>query len=107
MNPGEVFEVELQGRGHEQRDRRPVIVVQAVGVGFPSTRLCVPTSTSAHPFDWRVQIEVAGELTVALVEQTRVVDVTTMGPLVARFSRDDLRDVLARLRDLLPWVSPP
>ena len=104
MNPGDVFEVELRGRGREQRYRRPVIIVQAVGTGFPSTRLCVPTSTSAQPFDWRVQVEVAGELTVALVEQTRAVDVTTLGPSQGRISSDDLRDVLARLRDLLPLL---
>lgn len=103
MNPGDVFWVELRGRGHEHQGRHPVIVVQATGTGFASTRLCVPTSTSAALLSWRVEVEVAGEATVALVEQARVVDVGSVRGPAGRISSDDLRDVLARLRDLLPW----
>lgn len=104
MNPGDVFWVELRGRGHEHRGRHPVIVVQAAGTGFESTRLCVPVSTSAAPLSWRVEVEVAGERTVALIEQTRVVDVASMRESAGKISNDDLRDILARLRDLLPRV---
>lgn len=104
MNPGDAFWVELRGRGSEHRGRHPAIIVQAAGTGFASTRLCVPTSTSAAPLSWRVEIEVAGERTVALTEQLRVVDVDSLRESLGRVSSDDLRDVLARVRDLLPLV---
>ncbi len=56
-----------------------MIIVQAADTGFASTRLCVPTSTSAAPLSWRVEVEVAGKGTVALTEQLRVVDVDVFG----------------------------
>ncbi|MGI8538025.1 MAG: type II toxin-antitoxin system PemK/MazF family toxin [Mycobacteriales bacterium] len=78
MSPGDAFWVELRGRGSEHRGRHPVIVVQAADMGFASTRLCVPTSTSAVPLSWPVEVELAGEQTVALTEQLRVVDIGSL-----------------------------
>lgn len=104
MSPGEVFWVELaRGRGHEQHGRRPVIVVQSVEAGL-STVLCVPTSTSAVLSSWRVEVEIEGTSTTALPEQVRALDAGRLTQRAGRISSDELRDVLAQIRSLLPLV---
>lgn len=105
MSPGDLYRVHLErGKGSEQHGSRPVIVVQAAGAGGASTRLCVPTSSSATATSWRVQVEVAGQSTVALTEQVRALSVDRLTSPLGRLSSDDLRDVLARVHDLLPPV---
>lgn len=84
---GEVYRVTLAGEGHEQRGHRPVVVVQDDDALPLSTRLCVPTSTSAESSAWRIPVQVEGEETMALVEQLRAISnhrlerfVGTIGP---------------------------
>lgn len=105
MMPGDVYTVQLErGRGSEQHGRRPVVVVQAAGFTTGSTLLCVPTSTSARLLSWRVEVEVEGAVTVALTEQVRALSVERLKHPSGRLSSDELRDVVARLRQLLPLV---
>lgn len=95
--PGDVFEIMLEGKGHEQQGRRPVIVVQDLAYARFSTRLCVPTSTSAQPTRDRVELQLGGETTVAMVEQLLAVsnDRLLAAPHVGRVALGDLLDIRA------------
>lgn len=103
--PGEAFWVDLPvGRGSEQHGRRPVIVVQALTAGPRSTVLCVPTSTSAPALSWRVEVEIAGASTVALPDQLRALDAGRLHDRAGSISADELRDVVAQIKNPLPLV---
>lgn len=58
-----------------------------------STTLVSPTSTSAHPATFRPAIEIDGEETLVLVEQTTVVDSQRLGRSAGRLGTDELRAV--------------
>jgi mRNA interferase MazF len=58
-----------------------------------STTLVSPTSTSARPATFRPSIELAGEETRVLVEQTTVVDPQRLGRSAGRLDADELRAV--------------
>jgi mRNA interferase MazF len=66
-----------------------------------STLLVAPTSTSARAASFRPEIDVAGQLTRVLVEQSAAVDPTRLGARVGRLSFDELRQVDAALRLVL------
>lgn len=103
MNSGDVYwVVAARGRGSEQHGDRPFVVVQREDLAVLSTRLCVPTSRSAQLTSWRVEVEVAQERTIALTEQLRSLSVERLTRPAGRLSSDDLRDVVMRIRDLLP-----
>jgi mRNA interferase MazF len=58
-----------------------------------STTLVSPTSTSARPATFRPAIELDGEETLVLVEQTTVVDPERLGRSAGRLGADELRAV--------------
>lgn len=58
-----------------------------------STTLVAPTSTGAVPASFRPTIEIKGEGTRVLVEQTTVVDPERLGASVGRLSTRELRAV--------------
>lgn len=70
-----------QGRGHEQQGRRFGVVVQADELLPRSVVLVAPTSVSARPASFRPEIEVEGQLTKVLVEQSGAVDTSRLGDL--------------------------
>ena len=90
MVRGEVFHLPPPrgARGHEQRDARYAVVVQADEFIELSTTLVAPTSASARAASFRPTIELDGNETRVLVEQTTVVDpqrlVRSAGCLQAR-----------------------
>lgn len=92
---GDVVMLDLEGEGTEQRGRRPVIVVQDPDFGFLSVRYCVPTSSRAEPADFRVDVEVAGRPTRALVEQLRALAVGRLldGRYLGRLPLSDVFDI--------------
>lgn len=100
MSPtaGDVYRVDLgRGRkGREQRGPRFAIVVQHDDFQWPSTRLCVLTSTSAQPSRFNVLVTVADEPTYALATQAQSLDVETRlsgDRLVGRLRADELDDI--------------
>lgn len=95
MEPGDVFKINLKGEGHEQKGLRPIIVVQDAEAGLLSTRLCVPTSTSAPPSGWRVPVTVEGEETLALVEQLRVISTERLKQAAGTISLSELAEIRA------------
>jgi len=99
---GEVYELRAPRdvRGHEQSGSRYAVVVQSDLLPL-STWLVAPTSTSARAASFRPEIEVHGDLTRVLVEQTAAVDPVRLGASVGHLSFDELRQVDAALRLLL------
>jgi len=85
------------GRGAEQHGGRFAVVVQADELLALSTVLVAPTSRSAPPRSFRPAIELEGESTRVLVEQTTAVAPDRLGDSVGRLSATELRDVDAAL----------
>jgi mRNA interferase MazF len=84
-------------RAAEQRGPRYGVVVQADELLALSTVLVSPTSRSAPPRTFRPTIEVGGERTRVLVEQTTAVAVDRLGDSAGRLTAPELRDVDAAL----------
>lgn len=95
MVRGEVFRLPSPrgARGREQRGARYAVVVQADEFMALSTTLVSPTSTSASPATFRPSIELDGEETRVLVEQTTVVDPQRLGRSAGCLDADELRAV--------------
>ncbi|MDP8908642.1 MAG: type II toxin-antitoxin system PemK/MazF family toxin [Chloroflexota bacterium] len=93
MVRGEVFRLPPSGRarGHEQQGARYAVVVQADELLGLSTVLVAPTSRSARPATFRPVIELLGEETRVLVEQTTVVDPQRLGASAGRLGGAELR----------------
>ena len=99
MVRGEVFRLRVPrgARGREQRGQRFAVVVQADELLALSTVLVSPTSRSAPPRTFRPIIELDGQQTRVLVEQTTVITPDRLGDSVGRLSGEELRDLDAAL----------
>lgn len=99
---GDVFRLRAprHPRGHEQTGERYAVVVQSDDLPL-STLIVAPTSTSARPASFRPEIDLAGQLTRVLVEQSAAVDPSRLGEQIGRLSFDELRHVDAALRLVL------
>ena len=95
MVRGEVFRLRAPRgrRGHEQRGARFAVVVQADDFLDLSTTLVAPTSTSARPASFRPRVEIDGQMTHVLVEQTTVVDPERLGRSAGRLSAPQMRAI--------------
>lgn len=89
---GEVFRLPAPraARGREQRGARYAVVVQADEFLHLSTTIVAPTSRSALPATFRPVINVDGEDTRVLVEQTTVVDPQRLGQSAGRLEASEL-----------------
>jgi mRNA interferase MazF len=96
---GEVFRLRSPrgGRGSEQAGRRFAVVVQADELLALSTVLVAPTSRSAPARTFRPAIEIAGESTRVLVEQTTAVTPGRLGDSAGRLTAHELSEVDAAL----------
>jgi mRNA interferase MazF len=96
---GEIFRLRVPrgGRAHEQRGTRFAVVVQADELLVLSTVLVAPTSSSASPRSFRPAIEVRGQETRVLVEQTTAVSAERLGRSVGRLGAQELGAVDAAL----------
>lgn len=99
---GEIYELRAPRavRGHEQSGSRYAVVVQSDLLPL-STWLVAPTSTSARQASFRPEIEVQGDVTRVLAEQTAAVDPARLGASVGHLTFDELRQVDAALRLVL------
>lgn len=95
MVRGEVFHLPApkSARGREQRRARFAVVVQSEELLDLSTVLVAPTSTSARPASFRPVIELQGEETRVLTEQTTVVDPQRLRRSAGRLEAGELRAV--------------
>ena len=87
-------------RGHEQQGRRFAVVLQSDDLML-SMLLVAPTSRSATPSSFRPTIDVEGERTQLLVEQTAAVDPSRLGPFAGRLAHDEMVAVDEALRLVL------
>lgn len=87
-------------RGHEQQGTRYAVIVQSDDL-LLSTMLVAPTSRSAAPSTFRPSIDIDGEDTCVLVEQTAAIDPQRLGPFVGRLGHDELSAVDDALRLVL------
>jgi mRNA interferase MazF len=92
MVRGEIFRLPAPraARGREQRGARYAVIVQADEFLHLSTTIVAPTSTSARPATFRPMINVHGEDTRVLVEQTTVVDPGRLGRSAGRLETAEL-----------------
>jgi len=91
---GDVFELRTP------RGTRYGVVVQSDLLPL-STWLVAPTSRSARPASFRPEVEIGGDVTRVLVEQTAAVDPERLGDLVGHLTRAEMDDVDAALRTVL------
>jgi mRNA interferase MazF len=99
---GEVYRLRAPRatRGHEQRGSRYAVVVQSDQLPL-STWLVAPTSTSARAASFRPEVEIAGQATRVLAEQTAAVDPNRLGKSAGHLTFDELRRIDAALRLVL------
>ena len=99
---GDIYEMKAprDARGHEQRGNRYAVVVQSDLLPL-STWLVAPTSTSARPTSFRPEVEVSGEPTLVLVEQTAAVDPQRLGGLVGHLTQREMAAVNQALKAVL------
>ncbi len=94
MVRGEVFRLRApRGARGRERGARHAVVVQADEFMGLSTVLVAPTSTRARPASFRPAIEVDGQETRVLVEQTTVVDPQRLGRSAGRLDAGEMRAV--------------
>ena len=95
MVRGEVrrLRVPRDRRGSEQRGGRYAVVVQADELLALSTVLVAPTSRCAPARSFRPLIELDGEPTRVLVEQTTAISAARLGDSAGRLSAPELRAV--------------
>ena len=91
MQRGDVYRFKIpKGVGHEQQGERYGVVVQSDVMLPRSVVIVAPTSRSAKPASFRPEVEVAGDLTRALVEQVGAVDVQRLGRRVGRLTAEEM-----------------
>ncbi|MDQ3587224.1 MAG: type II toxin-antitoxin system PemK/MazF family toxin [Actinomycetota bacterium] len=76
--------------GHEQGGKRFAIIVQADELLGLSTVLVAPTSRSARAATFRPEVELDGQITRVLVEQTTAVDPARLGASLGRLEAGEL-----------------
>jgi len=100
---GDVYRLRAprDARGREQQGKRYAVVVQSDDFDVLSTWLVAPTSTSAREATFRPAIEIDGQETRVLAEQTSAVDPSRLGEPVGHLGFEELRAVDAALRLVL------
>ena len=92
---GEVYRLRAPraARGAEQRGARYAVVVQADELLALRTVLVAPTSRSARPSSFRPTIELSGQQTRVLVEQTTAISTDRLGKALGRLSAAEMHGV--------------
>ncbi|MEI6447567.1 MAG: type II toxin-antitoxin system PemK/MazF family toxin [Actinomycetes bacterium] len=103
MVRGECLELRsLRGsKGREQQGRRYAVVVQSDHIRGLGTVMVAPTSASVVPTSFRPAIEMGGQLTRVLVEQTIALDERRLGRSVGRLSAAEMTEVERALSTVL------
>jgi mRNA interferase MazF len=99
---GDVFRLRLGRRqGHEQSGVRYGVIVQSDALLRLSTVLVAPTSTAARPASFRPEVEIGGNITRVLVEQTGAVDMSRLGDHHGHLTTEELWGVDPALQTVL------
>lgn len=99
---GEVFSLRSPrgSSGHEQSGQRFAVVLQSDLLPL-STWSVAPTSTSARAATFRPEVNILGQKTHVLVEQTAAVDPQRLGEPAGRLTFDEMKQIEAALRLVL------
>lgn len=101
---GDVFQLRAPKHrvGHEQQGQRYAVVLQSDHLLQLSTWLVAPTSTRRQSASFRPEIEIDGQKTRVLVEQTGSVDPEVrLGEFSGRLTAEEMMDVDRALMDVL------
>lgn len=103
MTRGDIFELPSPrgSRGHEQKERRFGVILQADALLALSTWIVAPTSASARLASFRPEISLDGKRTRVLVEQMGAVMPARLGKQVGHLSHSELLEVEAATRAVL------
>lgn len=104
---GDVYRIPAPraARGHEQHGQRYAVVVQSDQLQL-STLLVAPTSRGALPTWFRPEIELQGDITRVLLEQTVAVDAQRLTNRVGRLSPAELIAVDDALSVVFGLIRP-
>jgi mRNA interferase MazF len=92
---GTVYRVDLgeAKRGHEQRGRHLGLVLSPSSMPWNMATI-IPSSATAQPAVFRPTLEINGQLTRFLVDQTRTIDIDYVrGDPVYYLDRDELAEI--------------
>jgi mRNA interferase MazF len=103
VNRGDIFALPSPRAplGHEQRESRYAVVLQADALLSLSTWIVAPTSTRARPASFRPEISLRGRKTRVLVEQMGAIAPERLGNQVGHLRRDELIAVESAARAVL------
>ena len=105
MVRGDVHAIALpKRRGHVQHGKRFAVVVQATDLLALSTVVVCPTSSSAAPASFHVEILLDGQSTRVLCEMVGAVDARALGEHVGHLALDEMRAVDDALELVLDLV---
>ena len=94
MTRGDIYRVRLPRRGgHEQHGARYAVIVQADELLGLSTVLVAPTSRSVRGASFRPEVDIAGQTTRVMVEQTRALDARHLDDFEGHLSASEMREV--------------
>ncbi len=99
---GDVYELPppKASRGHGQHGKRYGVVVQSDLLPL-STWLIAPTSTSSREASFRSAVNIKGQPTLVLAEQTTAIDPQRLGKQVGHLTRSEMNSVNAALLAVL------
>jgi mRNA interferase MazF len=89
------------GVGHEQRGRRPVVVISDAALTALTMALVVPLSTTDRGWPSHVPTRVGGTLSFALCEQIRSVSVDRLREPAGSVDYETVREIRAMVHTLV------
>jgi mRNA interferase MazF len=89
---GEVYRLAARGKGHEQRGRRYVVVLQPDWLNL-STWIVAFTSTSARETSFRPSVVVADQQTLVMCDQLATVDLQRLSEPVGFLTVEEMHRV--------------
>lgn len=91
---GQVYRAALGRAGHELTGSHYVLIVSDGAYNGLSTVVVVPFSTGAKRYSWRLGVNIRGKLSLALVDQVRVLETGSPGigtsPVVRSVGRNSV-----------------
>ena len=101
LRPSEVYWLESEAKGHEQRGRRPVLVVTDTRLTSLGLAWVVPLTTTDRGWPLHVRVHVGDDVSVAVCEQLRSVSVERLSRMIGTVAYDDLVEVRSVIRSIV------
>jgi mRNA interferase MazF len=88
------------GKGHEQRKRRPCVVVSPVAMHQTQMAVICPMTSQLRPWPFRLRVTCNGKLSDVMVDQIRAVSLRRFDAFIEVLAPNDvqlLQDLIARM----------